>query len=78
MIERIDGGVNSFDHFFAPPRIDSISETTSNTFIVLPLPLLLAVSQFRDVIKQLGHNVEVDIEYATIIAPPPALRVQVR
>ncbi|MGG1644148.1 DUF2577 domain-containing protein [Paenibacillus sp. NRS-1782] len=35
------------------------------------------VSQFRDVIKQLGHNVEVDIEYATIIAPPPALRVQV-
>ncbi|MBU9705929.1 DUF2577 domain-containing protein [Paenibacillus sp. AK121] len=35
------------------------------------------VSQFRDVIKQLGHNVEVDIEYATILAPPPALRVQV-
>ncbi|MDY8021711.1 DUF2577 domain-containing protein [Paenibacillus polymyxa] len=35
------------------------------------------MSQFRDVIKQLGHNVEVDIEYATIIAPPPALRVQV-
>ncbi|WP_342415359.1 DUF2577 domain-containing protein [Paenibacillus sp. FSL R10-2782] len=35
------------------------------------------VSQFRDVIKQLGHNVEVDIEYATITAPPPALRVQV-
>ncbi|MEK5507628.1 DUF2577 domain-containing protein [Paenibacillus sp. FSL P4-0113] len=35
------------------------------------------VSQFRDVIKQLGYNVEVDIEYATIIAPPPALRVQV-
>ncbi|MMZ56043.1 hypothetical protein D1872_179210 [compost metagenome] len=35
------------------------------------------VSQFRDVIKQLGFNVEVDIEYATIIAPPPALRVQV-
>lgn len=35
------------------------------------------VSQFRDVIKQLGHNVEVDIEYATILAPPPALRVQI-
>ncbi|EHS56847.1 DUF2577 family protein [Paenibacillus kribbensis] len=35
------------------------------------------VSQFRDVIKQLGHNVEVNIEYATILAPPPALRVQV-
>ncbi|URJ51263.1 DUF2577 domain-containing protein [Paenibacillus polymyxa] len=35
------------------------------------------VSQFRDVIKQIGYNVEVDIEYATIIAPPPALRVQV-
>ncbi|MEK4432023.1 DUF2577 domain-containing protein [Paenibacillus sp. FSL M7-0802] len=35
------------------------------------------VSQFRDVIKQLGHNVEVDIEYATILAPPPALRMQV-
>lgn len=35
------------------------------------------ISQFRDVIKQLGHNVEVDIEYATILAPSPALRVQV-
>ncbi|WP_149093427.1 DUF2577 domain-containing protein [Paenibacillus terrae] len=35
------------------------------------------VSQFRDVIKQLGRNVEVAIEYATILAPPPALRVQV-
>ncbi|AHM66848.1 hypothetical protein PPSQR21_032090 [Paenibacillus polymyxa SQR-21] len=35
------------------------------------------VSQLIDVIKQLGFNVEVDIEYATILAPPPALRVQV-
>ncbi|WP_025676528.1 DUF2577 family protein [Paenibacillus polymyxa] len=35
------------------------------------------VSQLIDVIKQLGYNVEVDIEYATILAPPPALRVQI-
>lgn len=35
------------------------------------------VSQLIDVIKQLGYNVEVDIEYATILAPPPSLRVQV-
>ncbi|KOS02510.1 hypothetical protein AM598_11850 [Paenibacillus polymyxa] len=28
-------------------------------------------------VRKIGHNVEVDIEYATIIAPPPALRVQV-
>ncbi|WP_246772861.1 DUF2577 domain-containing protein [Paenibacillus polymyxa] len=35
------------------------------------------VLQLKDMVRKIGHNVEVDIEYATIIAPPPALRVQV-
>ncbi|WP_263560465.1 DUF2577 domain-containing protein [Paenibacillus polymyxa] len=35
------------------------------------------VLQLKDMVRKIGHNVEVDIEYATILAPPPALRVQV-
>ncbi|WP_338532561.1 DUF2577 domain-containing protein [Paenibacillus peoriae] len=35
------------------------------------------VLQLKDMVQKIGHNVEVDIEYATILAPPPALRVQV-
>lgn len=34
-------------------------------------------AQLRDVIKQIGYNKDVDIEYATVIAPPPALRIQI-
>ncbi|MDH2332514.1 DUF2577 domain-containing protein [Paenibacillus polymyxa] len=35
------------------------------------------VLQLKDMVRKIGHNVEVDIEYATILASPPALRVQV-
>ncbi|WP_433943601.1 DUF2577 domain-containing protein [Paenibacillus sp. SN-8-1] len=34
-------------------------------------------SQLRSVIKQLGYNKDVDIEFGTVTAPPPSIRVQV-
>lgn len=35
------------------------------------------ISQLRDIIGKIGYNKDVDIEYATVIAPPPALRIQI-
>lgn len=35
------------------------------------------ISQFRDIVKQLGYNKDVDCELGTVIAAPPALQVQI-
>lgn len=35
------------------------------------------VSQFRHVVRQLGYNKDVDIEFGTVTAPLPDIRVQV-
>lgn len=34
-------------------------------------------SRLAFAVGQLGYNKDVDIEYATVIAPPPALRIQI-
>lgn len=35
------------------------------------------ISQFRDIVKQLGYNKDVDCELGTVTAAPPALQVQI-
>jgi hypothetical protein len=35
------------------------------------------ISQFRDIIKQLGYNKDVDCELGTVTTAPPALQVQI-
>jgi len=34
-------------------------------------------SQLKSIVKQIGYNKDVDIEFATVIAAPPSLRIQI-
>ncbi|MEC0370054.1 DUF2577 domain-containing protein [Paenibacillus chibensis] len=36
-----------------------------------------SVSQLRGLIKQVGYNKDVDIEFATVTAEPPSLRIKI-
>lgn len=35
------------------------------------------VSQLKDIIKKVGYNKDVDVEFATVTTPPPALRIHI-
>ncbi|CAM2950775.1 DUF2577 domain-containing protein [Paenibacillus sediminis] len=34
-------------------------------------------SQLKDIVKKVGYNKDVDIEFATVTSPPPSLRIQI-
>ncbi|SMF91204.1 Protein of unknown function [Paenibacillus uliginis N3/975] len=35
------------------------------------------VSQFKALVREIGHNKDVDIEFATILAPLPDIRIKI-